>query len=163
MKTKLFLLTLLCLSWFTFEISGEQARKQNLLFTKFQRLVYQHDSFLRSQDKLFDQMARGFFSDFNFIDFGKTKRFFTSLNRGKNSGAYANITMSHMQVSIINGKRHSVHYTYQSDGNNVRVIKYINNNGKILKADYTYDLKKNSLETKEYKNNQLLHQKLYNI
>ncbi len=162
-KTKIFLLALLTFGLSISGIIGKQFSKGNSLFGQFEKLIFQHDNFLRSQNNSFSTFEKDFFSNFNFIHFGTTKRFFANLNRTKNGSFYGNIRVTHAKMSIINGKRYSVHYTYQSDGKNLKMIKYINNNGKVLKANYIYDLAKKSLKTMEYNDNKLLGKKLYNI
>ena len=161
--TKYFLPVVLCLFWVGSGLLGEENERQNTLWGKFQSLIYQHDRFLQSEETLFSQFEKVFFSDFGFVDSDTTKKFFANLNRTKNGNVYARVKITHFQMTSINGKRYTVHYTYQSDGAHAKMTKHINNNGKVLKASYTYNLKKQLLETKEYHNKKLLGQKLYKI
>ena len=140
---------------------------------QFQRLLQEHQHFIQTvysvqntpnANVTLAKFEQDFFLNTAFLQDANIQNFFRSVEADMDQTGKAGYTMmSYTNFIMIGGQTRSIQYTYQSNGNDITLVKQTNDNGNLLKSVYFYDINTKSLKADDYKANEVVHEKVYKI
>jgi|GEM_PF-2100083 len=144
---------------------------------QFQQLIREHQKFIQaaydnqagekvnaSYNPAAYELEKDFFLYTSFLQDTSIQNFLHNVEADINQSGNAGYTMmSYTSISMVNGKSRSIQYTYQSNGKDITLVKQTSNNGTMLKSVYYYDIPSQSLKANDYRQNNIVHEKIYKI
>ena len=156
-----------------------QKKRKSQVGIQLERLLLEHQKFINAvytTDASGNTSSRGslrnasltyekdFFLFTNFLNDGPIQNFLKNVENDINrSGKTGYTMMSFTNFVSINGQKRSIQYTYQSNGRDIILVKQSNENGNLLKSVYYYDIDTQSLKAEDFKENNIIHEKVYKI
>ena len=144
---------------------------------QFQRLLQEHQKFVQTAYSAGESQKtkavytpaaysfeKNFFLYTGFLQDSHIQNFFHNVEADiSRSGKPGYTMMSYTSISLVNGQSRSIQYTYQSNGKDITLVKQTNDNGNLLKSVYYYDIESQSLKAGDYRENNIIHEKVYKI
>lgn len=155
----------------------ERKKVPSKISAQFEQLIMEHQKFVQAAyttgnsgkvNASYNPAAYKFEKDFflytSFLHDANIQSFFRNVEADISRNGQAGYTMmSYTNFVMVNGQSHTVQYTYQSNGKDITLVKQTNNNGNLLKSVYFYDINTQSLKADDYRENNIIHQKVYKI
>jgi len=155
----------------------EKNKNKSKVRAQFEQLIMEHQKFVQAAYQVensgkvnasYNPAAYAFEKDFflytSFLHDANIQNFLHNVEADISRNGQAGYTMmSYTSMSLVNGQSRSIQYTYQSNGKDITLVKQTNNNGSMLKSVYYFDINSQSLKADDYRENNIIHQKVYKI
>jgi type II secretory pathway pseudopilin PulG len=155
----------------------EKNKRKSQLGAQLEQLLMEHQKFVMAAYKSestgkinasYTPAALSFEKDFflytNFLHDANIQNFLHNVEADINRNGKTGYTMmSYTSISLVNGQSRSIQYAYQSNGKDITLVKQTDNNGNLLKSVYYYDINTQSLKANDYRQNNIIHEKIYKI
>ncbi|MDH4261865.1 MAG: hypothetical protein OEV78_02335 [Spirochaetia bacterium] len=155
----------------------EKNKGKSRISAQLEQLMMEHQKFVQASydgqmkgkvNALYTPASMAFEKDFfqytNFLHDANIQNFLHNVEADINrSGKTGYTMMSYTSISLVNGQSRSIQYTYQSNGKDITLVKQTNNNGNMLRSVYYYDIDSQSLKADDFRENNIIHEKVYKI